>query len=108
MAVSATTEPQNGNTRGHDRGQQPGVENAEHPELDREDGCTLARRSSADGGRNNLSGSTGSLDLGEDVDVISGFVREHPEFDRYDCSQRPAAASRRIALRVLSLATCAR
>src|SRR5215468_6594641 len=31
--------------------QQPGVENAERPELDREDGCTLARRSSADGGR---------------------------------------------------------
>jgi hypothetical protein len=43
--------------------QQPGVENAERPELDREDGCTLARRSSADGRRNNLSGSTGSLDL---------------------------------------------
>jgi hypothetical protein len=41
---------------------QPRVENAERPKLDREDRCTLARRSSVDGGWKNLSGFTGSLD----------------------------------------------
>ena len=56
--------------------------NAERPELDRENRCTLARRSSVDGGGTIFPDPLAIAISCEDVDAISGFVREHPEFDR--------------------------